>query len=89
MDPVLHHATCVDGLVGSLLAGRPTRVYCVHLIIRNAQLSKLTVNKVELLAIVLLLLSGSSLSTAIIYVVSAIPAIISLVMRHSFYLFTN
>ena len=75
VDSILHHATA-DGLVSMLLAGRSTSVDSVHLIIRNAQLSKLTVHKRVLIVIWIL---SCSLSTTI-HVVSAIPAIISLVM---------
>ena len=80
VDSVLHHAT-VDGLVGMLLTGRSTSVYLVHLLIRNAQLSKLTVHKRVLIVIWIL---SCSLSTTI-HVVSAISAIISLIMRHLCY----
>ena len=76
MDPVLHHAA-MDGLVGMLLASRSTSVNRVHFLVRNAQLSKLTIHKRVLLVIRIL---SCSLSTTTIYVVSAIPAIISLVM---------
>ena len=83
MDPVLHHPT-MDGLIGMLLASRSTSVNCVHFLIRNAQLSKLTIHERVLLVIRIL---SCSLSTATVYVVSAIPAIISLVMRHLCYNF--
>ena len=83
MDPVLHH-TAMDGLVGMLLASRSTSVNRVHFLIRNTQLSKLTIHKRVLLVIRIL---SCPLSTTTVYVVSAIPTIISLVMRHLCYNF--
>ena len=76
VNPVLHHAT-MNGLVSMLLAGRSTSVNGVNLIIRNAQLSELTIHKRILITILLL----SCFSTTV-YVVFTILTVIYLVMRH-------
>ena len=76
VNPVLHHAT-MNGLVSMLLAGRSTSIDCVNFIVRNAQLSELTIYKRILITILFL----SCFSTTV-NVVFTIPTVVSLVMRH-------